>query len=212
MSKEAVSYALALTHASTDDINYYSSRHHIAHREPLPGSGKRRGCQPGVQATQFDAIHFSPIMRELFFQVVPIVLILLVFYGILKVLFFQPLLKVIAEREARTLGAQKEAEAAQRAAEEKIKQYHDALKQARSEVYVEQEAARKKVLDERAVQLKEARAKAAAFVEAGRKKMAGELDTARREVEGTINALAAVVARRVLQSTRPPGAPPREMQ
>ena len=93
-------------------------------------------------------------MRELFFQVVPIVLILLVFYAVLRVLFFSPLLKVIAEREARTIGAQKAAEAAQAAANEKVKQYQDALKQARSEVYAEQEAARKKSLDERAEKLK----------------------------------------------------------
>ena len=98
-------------------------------------------------------------MRELFFQVVPIILILLVFYAVLRVLFFTPLLKVIAEREARTIGAQKAAEAAQKAATEKIKQYQDALKQARTEIYLEQEAARKKALDERAARLKDARAK-----------------------------------------------------
>src|ERR1700733_324360 len=103
-------------------------------------------------------------MRELFFQVAPIVLILLVFYAVLRVLFFKPLLKVIAEREARTIGAQKAAEEAQKAAAEKVKQYQDALKQARSEVYVEQESARKKALDERAAQLKEERTKVAAVV------------------------------------------------
>ncbi len=149
-------------------------------------------------------------MRELFFQVVPVVVILLVFYGILRVLFFQPLLKVIAEREARTIGAQKAAEEAQAAAKEKAKQYQDALKQARGDVYAEQEAARKVVLDERAEKLKDARGKAATAVEAGRKKIAAEVDAARREIEVSITPLSAVVARRVLQSTRPPGAGPRE--
>jgi len=149
-------------------------------------------------------------MRELFFQVVPIVLILLVFYAVLRVLFFKPLLKVIAEREARTIGAQKAAEQAQKAASEKVKQYQDALKQARTEIYVEQEAARKKVLDERAAQLKEARAKTSDMVKAQRERIAGEVVTARREIESSITQFAALVARRVLQSTRPPSATPRE--
>ena len=117
-------------------------------------------------------------MRELFFQVVPIVLILLVFYAVLRVLFFKPLLSVIAEREARTIGAQKAAEAAQAGATEKTKQYQDALKQARGEVYVEQEAARKKLLDERAAQLKDARARAASVVSAAKERIATETKAA----------------------------------
>jgi len=149
-------------------------------------------------------------MRELFFQVVPIVLILLVFYAVLRVLFFKPLLKVIAEREARTIGAQKAAEEAQKAASEKVKQYQDALKQARTEIYVEQEAARKKVLDQRAAQLKEARAKTSDMVKAQRERIVAEVLAARREIESSITQFAALVARRVLQSTRPPSATPRE--
>ena len=149
-------------------------------------------------------------MRELFFQVVPIVLILLVFYAVLRVLFFKPLLRVIAERETRTIGAQKAAEAAQKAAAEKVKQYQDALKQARSEVYLEQEAVRKKILDERAAKLKEARAKTSDLVTAQRERIAAEVLAARREIEAGITQFAALVARRVLQSTRPPSAIPRE--
>jgi len=149
-------------------------------------------------------------MRELFFQVVPIVLILLVFYAVLRVLFFKPLLKVIAEREARTIGAQKAAEEAQKVAAGKVKEYQEALKHARGEIYLEQEAARKKVLDQRAAQLKEARAKATAFVNVDRERIKAEVVAARREIESSITPFAALVPRRVLQSTRPPSAPSRE--
>src|SRR5260370_8770687 len=83
---------------------------------------------------------------ELFVQAVPAVLTFLAFYLILRSLFFRPLLQVMAERESRTVGAQKAAEAAQAAAAEKVKQYQDALRQARAQVYAEQEAARKKLL------------------------------------------------------------------
>jgi F-type H+-transporting ATPase subunit b len=149
-------------------------------------------------------------LGELFLQAVPIVLILLVFYVILKLLFFGPLLKVMAEREARTIGAQKDAEAAQAAAAEKTKQYHEALKHARTDLYVEQENARKRLLDARAQELKDARAKAATVVAAAKERIEQESAAARQEIESSITPLAAQVARRVLQSTRPPGARPRE--
>ena len=116
----------------------------------------------------------------------------------------------MAEREARTIGAQKEAEAAQAAAAEKKRQYQDALKQARTDLYVEQENARKKLLDARARRTKDARAKAATTVVAATERIEQEFTAARREVETSTTPLAAQVARRVLQSTRPPGARPRE--
>src|SRR5215467_14393613 len=99
-------------------------------------------------------------LGDLFLQAVPTVLIIFLFYFILRTIFFKPLLKVMTEREARTTGAQKAAEVAQAAAAEKIKQYQEALKQARAKVYAEQETARKKVLDERAELVKQARVKA----------------------------------------------------
>ena len=148
-------------------------------------------------------------LGELFLQAVPTVLIILLFYFILRVLFFKPLLAVMAERDSRTAGAQKAAEAAQAVAAEKVKQYQEALKQARGQVYAEQEAARKKLLDQRAAQLKEARAKAAAEVSTAKERIAAELAAARREVEATVSQLSAEIARRVLQAPRP-GAPARE--
>src|SRR6266481_4060248 len=134
-------------------------------------------------------------LGELFLQAVPTVLIILLFYIILRAIFFKPLLAVMAERDARTAGAQKAAEAAQAAAAEKVKQYQEALKQARGQVYAEQ--------------LKEARAKASVEVNAAKEHIAGELAAARREVEATVSQLSAEIARRILQAPRP-GAPARE--
>ena len=144
-------------------------------------------------------------LGELFLQAVPTVLIILLFYFILRALFFKPLLKVMAERDSRTVGAQKAAEAAQAAAAEKVKQYQDALRQARGLVYAEQEAARKKLLDERAAQLKEARTKATREVSLGKERVAEELAAARRGIEATVSELSAEIARRILQSPPRPG-------
>ncbi|MGH3627972.1 MAG: ATP synthase F0 subunit B, partial [Sciscionella sp.] len=144
-------------------------------------------------------------------QAVPTVLTILLFYFILRALFFKPLLNVMAERDARTVGAQRAAEVAQAAAVEKEKQYQDALKKARAQLYAEQEAARKKLLDERGERIKEARTAAAAQVAAAKERIAGEFAAARRELENTVAQLSAEIAGRILPSQpRRPGGSARE--
>jgi F-type H+-transporting ATPase subunit b len=146
-------------------------------------------------------------LGELFLQATPTVLIVLIFYVVLRVLFFKPLLAVMAERQARTAGARKAAEAAQAAAAEKVKQYQEALQKARAQVYTEQEASRKKLLDERAAQLKEARGAAGREVAKAKERIAGELEAAKGELQASTGQLAAEIARRVLQGPGQPGAP-----
>jgi F-type H+-transporting ATPase subunit b len=149
-------------------------------------------------------------LGELFLQAVPTVLIILLFYLILRAIFFKPLLDVMAERDARTVGAQRASEAAQAAAAEKVKQYQEALKQARGQVYAEQEAARKKLLEERAAQIKDARTRAGGEVSAAKTRVAAELAAARREVESTVAQLSVEIARRILQTPPGPSGPVRE--
>jgi len=149
-------------------------------------------------------------LGELFLQAVPTVLIILLFYFILRAVFFKPLLAVMAERDSRTVGAQKAAEAAKAAAAQKVKQYQEALKQARGQVYAEQEAARKKLLDERSAQIKNARTQAAGEVSAAKTRVAAELAAARRDIETGVAQLSAEIARRILQAPPRPGAPASE--
>jgi F-type H+-transporting ATPase subunit b len=143
-------------------------------------------------------------LGELFLGAVPTVLLILIFYFLMKSLFFKPLLAVMAEREARSVGAQKAAEAAQNAAAEKLKQYQDALKQARAKLYAEQEAERKKLLDERAAVVKDARTKSAGEVSKAKERVAAELAAAQKDVQAGIPELAAEIVSRVLQSPRDP--------
>lgn len=147
---------------------------------------------------------------ELFLRAVPVALIVVVFYFILRSLFFRPILNVMAEREARTQGARKAADAAQAAAAEKLKQYEEALRQAKAKVYLEQEAERKKLLDERAAMLREARARAVEEVGAAKQRVARELAEAVKEVEASAMELAREIARRVLRVPPAPGNPARE--
>ena len=127
---------------------------------------------------------------ELFLRAVPVIVIVLLFYIIMRAIFFQPLLKVMAERDARTVGAQRAAEAAQAAAADKVRQYEEALKQARARVYAEQEADRKKFMDERTAVLKEARSKAGAEVNAAK----AEMEAAERAARMELKELAAKLA------------------
>jgi F-type H+-transporting ATPase subunit b len=139
---------------------------------------------------------------ELFLGAVPTIVLILIFYFILKSLFFKPLLAVMAERQVRSIGAHKAAEAARAAAAAKVKQYEEALRLARAEIYAEQQAARKKLLDERATLLKDARTKTAAEVNVAKGRVAAELATARRDMEPSIAQLAAEIASRVLEPVR----------
>jgi len=146
---------------------------------------------------------------ELFLRAVPVALIVLIFYLVLRAFFFRPILKVMAERETRTIGAQKAAEAAQAAATEKIKQYQEALKHAKAKVYQEQEAERKKLLDERAAMLKETRTKATEEVGMAKGRVAREVAEAAKEIEVKAVELAREIAGRVLRVPPAPGSPAR---
>jgi len=141
-------------------------------------------------------------LGELFLGALPTVVLILIFYFILKSLFFKPLLAAMAEREARSIGAQKAAESAQLAAAEKIRQYQEAVRQARGGMYAEPEGARKKLLDERAAQLKQARVRSAAEVTAAKERVAADLASARREMERDVARLATEIASRVLEPAR----------
>jgi F-type H+-transporting ATPase subunit b len=147
---------------------------------------------------------------ELFLRAVPVSLIVLLFYFIMRSVFFRPLLKVMAERDARTQGAQKAAVSAQAAAADKIKQYEEALKQARAKVYAEQEVERKKLMDERAAVLKDSRTKATAEVNSAKERLAGEFSAAKKDLEATTSQLATEIAQRILQASPNPSNPARE--
>jgi len=151
-------------------------------------------------------------LGELFLGAVPTVLLILIFYFVMKSLFFKPLLAVMAEREARSAGAQKAAEAAEHAAAEKRKQYQDALKEARAKLYSEQQAERKKLLDERSAVLRDARGRASAEVAEAKRRVAGELATAKRDVDATASQLAMEIAGRILRLPPVAGSPSREAE
>jgi F-type H+-transporting ATPase subunit b len=140
----------------------------------------------------------------LFLQAVPTIILVLLFYAFLRSQFFGPLLKVMAERQARTEGARRAAEQSQAAAQEKIRAYQEALKKARAEIYVEQEAARRAAIEERTELIRQTRNRANDEIQAAKQVIAGEVARARAELEKESAALAKDIARVILSPRRQP--------
>jgi F-type H+-transporting ATPase subunit b len=138
-------------------------------------------------------------LGDLFLSAVPTAILVFIFYLIMRWAFFAPLLQVMARREALIEGSRKEADSLAAAVQEKQRAYREGLRKARGEVFAEQEAARRVVLDERGKVIREARTRAGEEVQAAKARLAGEIEAARKSLESTGQELAEEVARAVLE-------------
>ncbi len=143
-------------------------------------------------------------LGDLFLSAVPTVIILFIFYLFLRWSFFLPMERVLAERHKRAEGARQEAESSRAAVEEKLRAYNDALKKARAEIFTEQEAARRRVLDERHASINAARAEAQTELQASKKSLAADLEDVRAQLEQSSGELAGEIAETILAG-RPSG-------
>lgn len=142
-------------------------------------------------------------LGDLFLEAVPTVIIVFLFYLFLRWAFFGPIQKAMAERSARIEGARAEAARVEAEARQELDAYNEALKKARGEIYLEQEAARQAVLEDRAKLLRAMRARAIEEVTAAKKRIGTELESARAEVDRQAPALAAEIARAILEKSSP---------
>jgi F-type H+-transporting ATPase subunit b len=144
-------------------------------------------------------------LGDLFVQAIPTIIIVFLFSLFLRWSFFAPIAKVMAERAARTEGAQREAVEAKAAAVEKIRTYEDALKKARGTVYAEQDARRKTILDERATMIRDARKVATERVAQAKEIIAKEAAVTRAQLEAESPALAEEIVEAVFARRPEPG-------
>jgi F0F1-type ATP synthase membrane subunit b/b' len=138
-------------------------------------------------------------LEELFLQAIPTVVILFFFYLFMRSAFFKPILRAMDERRRRIEGARAEAETFQSETREKNHTYHEALKRARGEIYGEQEAKRKAVLEDRTRQVNAARGEAQQRVRGAKEEIAKELVAARDAAEQQSGDLAGEIVRGVLE-------------
>ena len=73
------------------------------------------------------------------------------------------------------------------------------MRKARAEIFAEQEAARRVVLDERAKVIRDARSRADEEVQAAKARLADEIEAARQSLDASGQELAEEVARAVLE-------------
>jgi len=149
-------------------------------------------------------------LGQLFLEAVPTVILVFLFYLFLRRAFFGPMERILNERSARIEGARREADAAQAAAQEKVKAYEDALRKARAEVYAEQDAARRAALDARMNLVKETRSKANETIRAAKDRIGRETAEARKVLERETESLGGEIARAILGGARSGPAAPRE--
>jgi F-type H+-transporting ATPase subunit b len=137
-------------------------------------------------------------LGDLFLAAVPTVIIVFLFYLFLRWSFFRPMERVLSERHKRAEGARHEAEVSRAAAQEKLRAYNDALKKARTEIFVEQEAVRRRVLDERQAAINAARAAAQSDLQAAKKSLAEDMEAVRAQLEPSSADLAGEIAEAIL--------------
>ena len=126
-----------------------------------------------------------------------VLLVLLHFY--LKFIFFRPLEKVLRKRFELTEGARRSAELSLETAARKTAEYETALREARSEMYREQEQARHRLREEQAAAVADARGKAEEMVNQAREQLAEEAARARESLKGESETLAASIATAILE-------------
>ncbi len=141
-------------------------------------------------------------LGDLFLAAVPTAIIVFLFYFFMRRVFFGPIERVVAERSKRIEGARREAEEFRKTAQEKSRAYLEALRNARGELFREQEAARRVALEERSKAIQEARQLANEEVQSAKKRIRGEIEAARAELEVSSAHLAEEIARTILEPQR----------
>lgn len=141
---------------------------------------------------------------ELLLGSVPTIIFMVLLYVTYNALVHKPMVKILAERRAKTEGAVEKARADIAAAEARTAEYEQRLREARLAVFRGQEARRQQAMQARAAALAEARNKAQAQVEQARTAIEKDKVAAQETLQAESGKLAAEVIRIVLQPQTAP--------
>jgi F-type H+-transporting ATPase subunit b len=131
-------------------------------------------------------------------KAIPTAVLLLVLYFYLKAMMFGPLAKIMKERDALTKGARKTAEQSLARADERAQEFETKLRDARGEVYKENEEIRKKWIAEQSVHIQKAKVAAEGSIQSSKTAIAQEAATAKQNLTDQSTALAEQIATAVL--------------
>lgn len=139
------------------------------------------------------------LLVPLFVGALPTVLLVFFMFFFLRWAFWRPFERVLAERDARTEGARKEAEALLAAANQKLREYEESLRHARAEIFREQEASRQQTLEERSQTLRQTREQAGEMIRQAKLDIASDIDQAKKNLDAESQRLADEIARSLLR-------------
>jgi F-type H+-transporting ATPase subunit b len=137
---------------------------------------------------------------ELLLKAVPTIVLFVFLYFFLKLVLFGPLGKVLAERDAKTAGARDSAARSLKRADDKATALEAALREARNELYKEQEATRREWINSQADQLKSSRAEAEDKVTKAKADLAAQAEVAKGALGAQTTALADQIAKSLLEN------------
>jgi F-type H+-transporting ATPase subunit b len=138
---------------------------------------------------------------------IPTIILFLILFAAYRGMVHQPLQKVLAERRARSEGAQEKARADIAAAEARTAEYEQSLRTAQVAVFKLQESQRQAALAVRANALAEARAEAGARVEQAKQVLAEEVAQAKNALAAESERLSAEIITSILRPARPAQSP-----
>ncbi len=131
-------------------------------------------------------------------RAIPSALLLIVLHFYLKAMLFRPLQKMYKQREALTAGARKAAEESLAAAGRKAEDYEAKFRDARSEVYRDQEETRHVWLEDQAKQIADGQSRTAESLTAARSRLEAETATAKQSLVETSAVMADKIATTIL--------------
>ena len=131
-------------------------------------------------------------------KAIPTIVLVLILHFYLKRMLFAPLESVLKQRDEITVGAAKKAEESFQKAERRAAEYEAAIRDARADVYREQEELRKRLLADQEARLKESRSRVEAMIEEARTRIQAEAEAALRSLADSAGVLADQIADSVL--------------
>jgi len=126
----------------------------------------------------------------LLLKAVPTIVLLVFVHLYLKAVFFRPLQDVLKKRREVTEGALEAGKASLARAAEKAAMYEMALKEARAEMYREQEEMRRRWLDDQTKRIEEARQRSRTMMQEASKQLDVEIEVAKRDLASSSQMLA----------------------
>jgi F-type H+-transporting ATPase subunit b len=145
-------------------------------------------------------ILLGKLLHNILIPAIPTFLLVIVLHFYLKLMFFNPLGKVLHQRYEATEGARKLAEESLERATKKTAEYEAAMRAARAEVYQAQEKVHKQLQEREATELAEARRRAEALIQQARAALAQDVEAAKVSLHRDSQALAGRIAAAVLRS------------